>query len=113
MASLFRRAQRHREPDIPPDLWEECPGCHQLLYGKDLESELWVCSKCMNSTHEVCLYHCREKKDYSAFVTKPKEQWEEVPRLPPNGEMMAWPASARLAAFRVVLDVLTELVDGK
>jgi acetyl-CoA carboxylase carboxyl transferase beta subunit len=45
-ASLFRRAHRNREPDIPPDLWEECPGCHQLLYGKDLESELWVCSKC-------------------------------------------------------------------
>jgi acetyl-CoA carboxylase carboxyl transferase subunit beta len=46
-ASLFRRAPRGRKPDdIPPDLWEECPGCHQLLYGKDLESELWVCSKC-------------------------------------------------------------------
>lgn len=46
MASLFRRAGKNREPDIPPDLWEECPECHQLLYGKDLESALWVCSKC-------------------------------------------------------------------
>ena len=45
-ASLFRRAHRNRQPDIPPDLWEECPGCHQLLYGKDLESEQWVCGKC-------------------------------------------------------------------
>ena len=32
--------------DIPADLWEECPGCHQLLYVKDLESQLWVCEKC-------------------------------------------------------------------
>jgi acetyl-CoA carboxylase carboxyl transferase subunit beta len=31
---------------IPPDLWEECPGCHQLLYSKELVNELWVCSKC-------------------------------------------------------------------
>ena len=32
--------------DIPPDLWEECPGCHQLLYAKELASDLWVCGKC-------------------------------------------------------------------
>lgn len=32
--------------DIPADLWEECPECHQLLYSKELETSLWVCSKC-------------------------------------------------------------------
>lgn len=32
--------------DIPPDLWEECKSCHQLLYAKELASEMWVCSKC-------------------------------------------------------------------
>ncbi len=32
--------------DIPPDLWEECPRCHQLLYARALEKELWVCPKC-------------------------------------------------------------------
>ena len=44
-ASLFRRVQRKKE-DIPPDLWEECPGCQHLLYSKELEGELWVCNKC-------------------------------------------------------------------
>ena len=32
--------------EIPPDLWEECPQCHQLLYVGALAKELWVCPKC-------------------------------------------------------------------
>jgi acetyl-CoA carboxylase carboxyl transferase beta subunit len=44
-ASLFRRVHRTKE-DIPPDLWEECPGCQQLLYSKELEGQMWVCGKC-------------------------------------------------------------------
>jgi len=31
---------------IPPDLWEECPSCHQLLYSKQLAYEQWVCPRC-------------------------------------------------------------------
>ncbi len=32
--------------DIPPDLWEECSSCHQLLYSKQLANEQWVCPRC-------------------------------------------------------------------
>lgn len=32
--------------DIPEDLWEACPQCHQLLYTKELAQNLWVCPKC-------------------------------------------------------------------
>ena len=45
-ASLFRRVTKRQDNEIPPDLWEECPGCKQLLYSKDLEDALWVCNKC-------------------------------------------------------------------
>ncbi len=31
---------------IPPDLWEECPSCRQLLYAKQLANEQWVCPRC-------------------------------------------------------------------
>ena len=34
------------DDDIPADMWEECPQCHQLLYAKELEQGQWVCSKC-------------------------------------------------------------------
>ncbi len=32
--------------NIPPDLWEECSSCGQLLYAKQLANEQWVCSRC-------------------------------------------------------------------
>lgn len=28
------------------ELWEECPGCHQLLYTKELAGNAWVCARC-------------------------------------------------------------------
>ena len=38
---------RQEETDkISADLWEECPACHQLLYVRELEKQLWVCSRC-------------------------------------------------------------------
>jgi len=30
----------------PPDLWEKCPGCREMLYRRDLERSLKVCPKC-------------------------------------------------------------------
>jgi acetyl-CoA carboxylase carboxyl transferase subunit beta len=31
---------------VPEGLWAKCPGCAQLIYNKDLESNLNVCPKC-------------------------------------------------------------------
>ena len=31
---------------VPEGLWVKCPGCAQLIYNKDLESNLNVCPKC-------------------------------------------------------------------
>jgi acetyl-CoA carboxylase carboxyl transferase subunit beta len=31
---------------VPEGLWVKCPGCGQLIYNKDLEQSLHVCSKC-------------------------------------------------------------------
>ncbi|MBI4886600.1 MAG: acetyl-CoA carboxylase carboxyltransferase subunit beta [Acidobacteria bacterium] len=31
---------------VPEGLWVKCPGCAQVLYNKDLESNLHVCPKC-------------------------------------------------------------------
>ena len=42
-------AQQAQKPDddiMQADLWEECPGCHQLIYAKELGKNAWVCSKC-------------------------------------------------------------------
>jgi acetyl-CoA carboxylase carboxyl transferase subunit beta len=31
---------------VPEGLWAKCPGCSQLIYNKDLETNLGVCPKC-------------------------------------------------------------------
>jgi len=35
-----------RKRDVPDGLWEKCPGCGEILYAKELEKSLQVCSKC-------------------------------------------------------------------
>lgn len=67
--------------DIPPDLWEECPRCHQLLYVKVLEKELWVCPKCG--------YHFRLSADQRLQITVDEgsfTQWDsDLPLVDPLG----------------------------
>lgn len=65
--------------DIPPDLWEECPLCHQLLYVKALEKELWVCPKCG--------HHFRLRSDQRLQITVDEgsfTQWDnDLPLVDP------------------------------
>jgi acetyl-CoA carboxylase carboxyl transferase subunit beta len=50
--SWFRRAkkgiQSTRKKPIPDGLWKKCDLCNEILYVKELEKALWVCSKCGN-----------------------------------------------------------------
>ena len=51
MKEIFKRHPRyaHAPEDfssIPENLWTRCPKCHELLYSRELEQGLRVCSKC-------------------------------------------------------------------
>ena len=35
-----------RKPDIPHDLWEKCGKCEQMIFHRELESNLRVCPRC-------------------------------------------------------------------
>ena len=37
---------RQRRDAYPPDLWTQCPSCHEMLFNKQLEKALRVCSNC-------------------------------------------------------------------
>ncbi len=37
---------RPRRDSFPPDLWTQCPSCAEMLYNKQLEKSLRVCSRC-------------------------------------------------------------------
>jgi acetyl-CoA carboxylase carboxyl transferase subunit beta len=55
MKDILRRA--HRTGDVPAgaaspdDLWVRCPKCKELLYKRELEQNLLVCSKCKYHFH--------------------------------------------------------------
>ena len=48
--SWFKRAKKgvqpHKKKPIPDGLWKKCDFCGEILYVKELEKQLWVCSKC-------------------------------------------------------------------
>lgn len=48
--SWFKRAKKGVQPAqkkaVPDGLWQKCDFCGEILYVKELEKQLWVCSKC-------------------------------------------------------------------
>src|SRR5262250_3180895 len=41
-----RAAQPDKASRVPEGLWVKCPGCSQIIYNKDLATNLHVCPKC-------------------------------------------------------------------
>ena len=43
-------ARAHKKDDkkspVPQGLWQSCPNCKEIIYGPDLESNLYVCMNC-------------------------------------------------------------------
>jgi acetyl-CoA carboxylase carboxyl transferase subunit beta len=77
--------------DIPVDLWEECPACHQLLYAKELVNALWVCSKCGH--HMRLSVHQR-----LSTVVDPGEPLEEIGADLPLVDPLGFPEYAAKSA---------------
>lgn len=49
--SWFKRSKENIAPDsikkeLPDGLWEKCPECGEIIHKKQLEMNLWTCSKC-------------------------------------------------------------------
>jgi acetyl-CoA carboxylase carboxyl transferase subunit beta len=61
----FKKAKEglvsQRRKDIPDGIWVKCDSCGEIIYRKELEKNLWVCSKCD--------YHFRiNSKDYMNLI---------------------------------------------
>jgi acetyl-CoA carboxylase carboxyl transferase subunit beta len=61
----FRKAKEglvpQRKKELPDGLWMKCDSCGEIIYRKELEKDLWVCSKCD--------YHFRiRSKDYIHLI---------------------------------------------
>lgn len=66
--SWFKRPKKSvkvtKKKPIPDGLWKKCDLCGEILYVKELEKQLWVCSKCdyhfMISTEQYIKILCDE-----------------------------------------------------
>ena len=49
----FKRNKENIDPesqkkDLPDGLWEKCPSCGEIFHVKQMEQNLWTCSKCQH-----------------------------------------------------------------
>jgi acetyl-CoA carboxylase carboxyl transferase subunit beta len=86
-------AEEKRMLEIPAELWEECPSCHQLLFSRELEKELRVCPKCGHHFRLSVWQRLEVTADEDSF-----EEWDgDLPLHDPLGfpEYMGKLESAR------------------
>jgi acetyl-CoA carboxylase carboxyl transferase subunit beta len=60
---------RPRRDSFPPDLWTQCPSCGEMLYNKQLEKSLRVCSRCG--------HHFRLRSEARLALLLDPDSWEE------------------------------------
>ena len=47
LPSFVRRDESNeKKSPVPQGLWQSCPNCKEIIYGPDLESNLYVCLNC-------------------------------------------------------------------
>ena len=47
LPSFVRRdSSKEKKSPVPQGLWQSCPNCKEIIYGPDLESNLYVCTNC-------------------------------------------------------------------
>jgi len=71
----FRRSKENilsdtLKKEIPDGLWEKCPDCGEIIHKKQLEDNLWTCSKCK--------YHFRIGSKQYADILLDKGTFKEI-----------------------------------
>ncbi len=68
----FKRVKKGLEPqtkkEMPNGLWVKCQSCGEILYKKELERNLYVCSKCDFHLRIDCQDYIRLLADENSFV---------------------------------------------
>jgi acetyl-CoA carboxylase carboxyl transferase subunit beta len=66
------------KPDVPENLWHQCPSCERMVFHRDLEASQRVCPHCD--------HHMRVGPEYRFAALFDEGSWEriEMPRSPPD-----------------------------
>lgn len=73
----FKRSKENISPntlkkELPDGLWEKCPSCNEIIHKKQLETNLWTCSKCS--------YHFRIGSDEYIKIILDEGSFKETDR---------------------------------
>jgi acetyl-CoA carboxylase carboxyl transferase subunit beta len=63
------KAQKRRR-ELPDGLWTKCEDCGEILYHKELERNLWTCSKCSYHFRIAARSHIQILVDEGTFVER-------------------------------------------
>ncbi len=91
--SWFKRAkktvQSTKKKPIPDGLWNKCDICNEILYVKELEKQMWVCSSCGNhfmiSTEQYIEILCDEgtfEETHMGLTSGDPLQFKDVKKYP-------------------------------
>ena len=66
------------KPDVPENLWHQCPSCERMVFHRDLEANQRVCPHCD--------HHMRVGPDYRFGALFDEGSWQqlEMPKSPPD-----------------------------
>ena len=72
------RSTRASKPDVPENLWQQCPSCERMIFHRDLEANQRVCPHCD--------HHMRVGPDYRFVALFDEGSWQrlEMPKSPPD-----------------------------
>jgi len=66
------RALTSQKKEVPDNLWSKCPACGEVLYHRELERNLWVCTDCG--------HHLRITTDQYLDLLVDDGSWQETHR---------------------------------
>lgn len=79
----FKRSKENISPDsqkkdLPDGMWEKCPNCGEIIHKKQLETNLWTCTKCG--------YHFRIGSDEYIQILLDKGTFKEMDKKMRSGD---------------------------
>lgn len=93
--------RQRRAVEFPPDLWTQCPNCKEMLYNKQLDKNLRVCTKCG--------HHLRLRVDARLALLLDGDSFDEqdagLESVDPLGFIDTKPYPERLAAARTATGI--------
>ena len=74
----IRALYTREKPEVPENLWQQCPSCERMIFHRDLEANQRVCPHCD--------HHMRVGPEYRFAALFDEDSWQklELPKSPPD-----------------------------